>query len=366
MFYEAFNLEFFHTDEFSFCLFESANPLDLRMFKYVTVFYSFFLILFIVLAFRTRNFWPGQYFCKCRVYSTQASMIHGLTAFFVLCFAKCIRVSTSMLSFNFIWGRGEKVTKTVVYRYGEYGWFSLLHMKYVIPSLAIGFVIMVLPLVILLFYPICFKCLSALKIGEKRCTLFLCKPIEKMKPFLDSFQGCFKDRCRFFSGLYFVYRIAIILNYSLNSTSYFYFILEIQVLLMLLIHALVQPYKKRIHNAIDSLLFTNMAIINGISMFNYTQTFPRQGFYRSQHISFIIQEILMMLPLTFVVFYLIYLSVKTVAIKCMKLILNVEGGEHHVDDDDEHRDLMDYCELPSLRSELPTKTSAWYNTFRKC
>ena len=33
----------------------------------------------------------------------------------------------------------------------------------------------------------------------------------KFMPFLDSFQACFKDKYRFFAGLYFTYRIAIAL-----------------------------------------------------------------------------------------------------------------------------------------------------------
>ena len=351
---EVFNLNFFHIDEISFCLFESANTLDLIMFRYVTIFYSFFMVLFITLVLRACNFRPIKSFFGCRVYSVQSSMIHGLSAFLILCFAKCAHVSTVVLSYGLIWGRGGKVVKTVVHIYGEYEWLSLDHFKYVIPSLIIGIVIVIIPLVILLFYPLCFKCLSLMKLHDSRCTLFLCKPIEKTKPFLDSFQGCYKDNCRFFAGLYFLYRVLILLNHSLKSKSYFYIILEVQLILMLLIHAVAQPYKERSHNVIDSLLFSNMAIINGISMFIYIQSFQPQGFSKSLYI---LQEILVLLPLACVVLYYIYLAIRAVAIKCFKL--KMKGNNNACED---------LLEFSSSRSELPINqpgSFGAYNTFER-
>lgn len=38
---------------------------------------------------------------------------------------------------------------------------------------------------------------------------------------------------------------------------------------MIILHAAIQPYKKRVHNMIDLLLFFNLTLINGISLYNY-------------------------------------------------------------------------------------------------
>ena len=138
MLYEIFNLQFFNITPLSFCLFKNATVLDLLIFQYTTVFFSFLLVLLILLVFKTCNFRPIKSFFRCRVHSLKASIIHGLSAFLVLCFAKCAHVSTVMLSSGLIQGKGEKVVKTVVYVYGEYDWFSLDHFKYVIPSIIIG------------------------------------------------------------------------------------------------------------------------------------------------------------------------------------------------------------------------------------
>ena len=85
--------------------------------------------------------------------------------------------------------------------------------------------------------------------------------INKLKPFIDCFQSCYKDRLRFFAGLY---RITILLAFtiSVNSTLFNVYS-EIVIVLWLGIHSTVQPYKERLHNTIDSLVFFNLALING-------------------------------------------------------------------------------------------------------
>ena len=41
---------------------------------------------------------------------------------------------------------------------------------------------------------------------------------------------------------------------------------------MLMLHALAQPYKKKWHNVIDTLVFSNLTIINALSIFIYTKS----------------------------------------------------------------------------------------------
>lgn len=343
--YGFFNLRFFYANKLSFCLYRKAKPLDLLIFQYATAFYSLFLVLFILLVFRVCNLRPIKLFFRCRVRSIQTSMIHGLSAFLVLCFANCAHVSTSVLSFGLLRGKGEKVIKTVVYIYGKYDWLSWDHFKYVIPSVLIGIVIVVIPLVILLSYPLCFKCLALLKLQEAKCTMIFSKFIDKIKPFLDSFQGCYKDSCRYFAGLHFLYRIIILLNYSLNLTAYFYLTLELQLILMLLAHAIVQPYKEKLHNITDLLLFANMAVVNGISMFNYTQSFDSQLYIKNHNVFLAIQLVLIATPLICALLYYSCLATKAV-VKCLK----------SKSDEQEDDDLLNYCEiLPSRQETIPIK-----------
>ena len=43
------------------------------------------------------------------------------------------------------------------------------------------------------------------------------------------------------------------------------------LILILAVHSLFQPYKEKRHNIIDSLLFANLAIINGITLYNLAE-----------------------------------------------------------------------------------------------
>lgn len=46
-------------------------------------------------------------------------------------------------------------------------------------------------------------------------------------------------------------------------------IIEVQLIIILAIHAFVWPYRKKIHNVIDLFLFANLAIINFLKLLNF-------------------------------------------------------------------------------------------------
>ena len=88
---------------------------------------------------------------------------------------------------------------------------------------------------------------------------------------LDAFQSSFKDEYRFFAGLYFLYRALILGAFAyMRTLTAFYIVVQIQLTVVLALHAIFQPYKSRRHNIVDALLFTNLAFINGITLSNYT------------------------------------------------------------------------------------------------
>ncbi len=160
--------------------------------------------------------------------------------------------------------------KTLVYYDGEIEWFSVEHLPYALPAIFLSIFVLILPPILLIIYPLHNKVLSLLRISETKCVQFLFRPLDKLKPFFDSFQGCFKDEFRFFSGLYFIYRFFIMFNVLYNYLQDSFFFIEIQLLLMLVVHAVCQPYKKRLHNIIDTLLFGNLAVIIAITYYNLT------------------------------------------------------------------------------------------------
>ena len=263
--YLSFSLDMFVHDRLSFCVWKSAKAIDINLFKYVTLLYTLFLVLSITFAvkycarcFRCRQL--QRYFR----WKFEGGIIHALSTFFILCYAQCARSSFMLLTSATIYHKGFVKYKTAVYFDGEMEWMGAQHLPYAVPAILVGVFILVLPPLLLLVYPLHNKLLSFLKIDETRCVLILFGPLNKLIPFFDSFQSCFKDEFRFFSGLYFVYRFFIMLNVVIYNFQESFFYLEIQLIMMLIIHAICQPYKKRLHNVIDTLLIGNLAIVNSI------------------------------------------------------------------------------------------------------
>ena len=316
--YLTFNLNTLVLDELSFCLFKTATALDIIALNYITLLYSVILVTCILFAKTKCTSRSCRAFSGCSG-SLQGGIIHGLTAVMILCYAQCTRTSILLITYTNIYDKGSQKVSTVVFYNGNIEWMSVQHLPYAIPATIFLIFVVISPLV-LLIYPIHYKVLSFFKIGESNCTKVIFNPLEKMKPLLDSFQGCFKDEYRFFSSLYFLYRFAILLCVTLTQLQDVHFLLEIILLLILLLHAICQPYKKRLHNIIDALLFTNLAVMNGITLYNYSNVNSDLDMSYNIHVSSWIQAILIVTPL---VVTLMYLVVKFLFCKiiCKKFLL---------------------------------------------
>ena len=86
----------------------------------------------------------------------------------------------------------------------------------------------------------------------------------KMKPLLDQFQGCYKDKYRWFAGYYMICRIVIIIITIIFSSSDFTsrYLLITTCAAILLIHLSVRPYKSKLLNAFDGLLLLLLVLVS--------------------------------------------------------------------------------------------------------
>ena len=256
----------------SYCLWSNASALDMIALKYVTIAYA---LLLIVTMLWFMNKYGGQCLGKwCRITRVNSSVTHGISTFLVICYAQSVYVSlTLLLRYRSTPPAGSQLKDlNVVWLNGNLNYLSRRHLPYTLPALACMFTIGFFPPVLLLIYPLVYKILALFNLEDSKPITFIFHklPVSSLKPLFDSFQGCFKDDLRFFAGLYFLYRwIGLAVNASTSSNSTFFTTVEILLLFMLALHAVCQPYSKRVHNIIDTLLFTNLAIINAISFANY-------------------------------------------------------------------------------------------------
>ena len=299
--YRVLNLNFFTVNSLSFCLWKGATTLDIIAFKYVTIAFAFVLVLATYMVMNCCNFYHRCKCCKlCRHLSVQSSIIHSISTFLVMCFAQCVQTSFLLLTPGHIYGKGGKLVDSRLLYHGDTPMFSVQHALYATPAFLCILMLVFLPTIVLLWYPLGPRLLTLCGLGDSILLNFINKmlPLHKLKPFFDSFQSCFKDDLRFFSGLYFSYRISLIAAYTFSfGLTQFFTIVEILLVTMLMLHALAQPYKKRWHNVTDTLIFSNLTIINALSLFIYLKS--TEKLYREVVVAMIyIQMFLISLPLT--------------------------------------------------------------------
>lgn len=308
--YRILNLNFFTFDSLSFCLWKGATTLDIVAFKYTTIAFAFSLVLATYVVMNTCNvYWCHKY---CKLYThlpVQTSIIHGISTFLVMCFAQCAQISFLLLTPGHIYGKGGRIVQSRLLYHGNTILYSAQHALFAIPAFMCIASLVVIPTTLLLWYPSGPRLLSFCGLRDSTfCHKAL--PLHKLKPFFDSFQGCFKDDFRFFSGLYFIYRLLTIAAYSFSiGLTQFYIIVEVMFITMLMLHALAQPYKKKWFNVIDTLIFSNLTIINTLSIFVYTKS-PEKLYKEMITAAIHIQTLFISLPLVvmllLLVFYLVW------------------------------------------------------------
>ena len=272
--YDIFNFDMFQSDPLSFCLWPNASALDMLAFKYVTIIYALLLVI-LVIWFMGRFHRFTKYFGTCcRITTVKTSVIHGVSAFLILCYSQCLKISLNLLNGHYIGARYSSdmvVSKRVILN-GNIVHFSREHLPYALPALFCLLTMGIFPPLLLLSYPLSNKVLAFFRLEESKTVnaVLLKIPINRLKPLLDSFQGCFKDNLRFFAGLYFLYRSMPLLFATLiQNFRGFYTAVEIFIIVILALHAFFQPYTSRQHNMIDTLLFADLAIINAITFAHY-------------------------------------------------------------------------------------------------
>ena len=292
--YGIFNLKLLTLEHLSFCLWESLDIQDIIAFKYVTILFAFTLVVIQIVLLKF-----NRCTCLCTIrykVSRKNSFIRGLSAFLVICYIQCTNTSFQVLQFIVPKGINGKHAGRYTY-YGGQKYFQGKHFYYSLIAILCLVVVTLLPLFLLLFHPFLLNILSFCHLSEHWITQKVYKGlrIQKLMPFIDCFQGCYKDQYRFFAGLYFVYRVALILCILITKTfneSLVY--TQLLLVLFLVIHAIVYPYKRKLHNTLDSAAFSIMAVINLVTLISNSSSRTKMAY---KHVLVSVQVFLLYLPM---------------------------------------------------------------------
>ena len=146
----------------------------------------------------------------------------------------------------------------------------------------------------------------------------------RIKPLLDQFQGCYKDKYRWFAAYYLICRQVIFLIMYLFNSNYYnmLFYLQTACLVIAMIHLCIRPYQNEFLNTIDGVLLLLIVLEVNINTFQFLK-----------NVTIEITLIIVILPLIlFSVF-----AIKQLFQFCLKkwkynLIIN---DDHFYDDDDD-------------------------------
>ena len=149
----------------------------------------------------------------------------------------------------------------------------------------------------------------------------------KIKPLLDQFQGCFKDRFRYFASYYMIFRLAFLSILLINTSNSFVtlYLLHVVCSIMAFIHIAVKPYSDNLLNLFDSfMLLTMMLVISLLIIDTY------RGF--ESNTTFALAVILIIMPLfAFLVMttYLHIEKIKKIAVFCIDAIKKPTKDGYH-------------------------------------
>ena len=232
------------------CLVRNMSGIDQQFIHYVhPVVILFILIMISVLTRRSRRF--SSFVSR--------GIIHFICFLLLLSYTSV--ASTSLLlmrPLTFI-----DIDKVYTYLSPDIEYFHDRHIAYVIVAIIFTIVFVIGFPLLLLLEPFLNSKINFIKI----------------KPLLDQFQGCYKDKCRCFAGYYMICRLVIILLVIVKisddlTTQY---LLISSCALMQLIHVLVRPYISTIHNVFDGIVLQLIVIISVLPIVefvdNYDETF---------------------------------------------------------------------------------------------
>ena len=301
--YGIFNLRFLEQFIPPLCLGTKLNILDLIELDYLVAIFPLLMIIVVLAFLKVRD-----RVCRCNIQKLKIgdSLVHAFAAFILLSYTRFSLDSSYLVNLQPLLDKnGNQVGPQRAYYAGQFAENDPKYtLRYYLPACIVFATFVAIPPLLLLEYPV--KLLEWC-INKVNC-LRRIYPADKVYIFLDTFQGCYRNEMRFFAGLYFLFRLIINVSYILTDTYGQQFILQqIVCTVFIVLIALCQPYTKenKIFNYVDTLIFTNLALLNALSLYLYTffQANPRQPLPVS---AFVIQYILVFLPLICMICYLVW------------------------------------------------------------
>ena len=218
-----------------FCFIKNMSGIDQQFIHYMhPVAISLFLVLIAVLARRSRRL--SDFISK--------GIIHVICCLLLLSYTS-LATTSLLLMRPLIF---HDVDKVYTYISPSIEYFHGRHLAY-------GIVAVLFTVVIVIGLPL----LLALEPFLNSKINFI-----KIKPLLDQFQGCYKDKYRYFAAYYMICRLVIIIIIIANSSNdlIFRYLLIIACVIVALVHLSLRPYSSALLNVFDGVILHFLVLVS--------------------------------------------------------------------------------------------------------
>ena len=361
-FYGFWNLDFFRYVIPRFCVSNTLSQIHVLALDYIPALYPLLLIVLTYVSIELHDrdcrvlVWLWRPFGRCfsqvrilRRLNPKASVLNAFASFWLLSYTKLLFVSCSLLGFTTVHNdTGDQSGPRRVYHNATIPYLSSEHIPFFTLAIFV-LVIFIAPFTLLLIlYPMRWfqRCIG--------CTGWACHALHT---FADVFHGCYKNGTngtrdyRYFAGLYFIFRIALIVVVIYGR--YALIIGSLVSGVSSLMFVFLRPYRNNRFNILDCLASALLALAHQILLYNQYNIF---------RVSKEIIIVFIMLPFLYFFAYSAYkLAVYSgVFYRCHRIFryLKLRISRHTLTDtDDIQWGLPDRLENPSHYTNLSNPAS---------
>lgn len=306
--YGFFNLDILGNILPPFCLQQTLHSLDIIALRYIEALFPVVIIIGVVALVRCQRYFKVKATLPSRLqkYRVGGHLVQVFAAFILLSYNRLCQITAYLLTPSLGFDQTLQYVESRVFFEGAYKTDDSYYIaRYKIPAYFMTALLILVPIT-LLHYPM--KWLErglVSKIGWLRRVY----PSANIAILLDTFQGCFKDNRRYFAGIYLILRLMLFFAFF-QPWQLQLLIQQIFFVVYVFLLAYFKPYREEHYNYLDTAMFTNLALINGLCWFTVTvnQTGPNQVALVT---CILFESILVFLPLVYLVAYILWYSTKS-------------------------------------------------------
>ena len=281
--FSVWSLDFFRYLYTPFCIHPGMTTVHVQALAldYLIAVYPLLLLLlaYIMVKLHSRSFKPTVYLwnavrpvMKClRSYlKVETSLVNSFATIFLLSSVKFQSVTFDLLlptKFYFI--NGSSDGKMYLFLAGDVEYFGSEHLPYAILALCTLITLIVFPALLMFLYPCaCFQRL----LNRLHCNSLA------LRTFMDVYQGNYKDGTnntrdyRYFSGMFFLARTAVIISLASLNSYYFIVILGLLFTALTVSMALLHPQKSQLSHTMDILFTSALSVMFLVSCIKLVPT----------------------------------------------------------------------------------------------